>query len=245
VAIVYRMAPPAERTADPETAVPEADGRTTRWVDHKVKRKDRVLEAAIAAIAAEGSDVGVQQIAARADVPRSAVYRIFADRGDLDEQIRARIIDRLMADLAPALTPQGTVEQAITRAVDTYLHWIVQSPRLHQFLGTGSAKRRIVGSRVVTGTRTAIAVQLTKVLETVLRELDRDTGLAESVAFGLVGLVDASVNRWLNSPRRMLTAEQLAGFLTTSIWQVLDGNLRDLGVIIDPTTPLSALRADP
>ena len=219
----------------------ESDGRTTRWTDHKVERREQVLEAAVAEIAEQGSGVGVQQIAARADIPRSAVYRIFADRSDLDEQIRARIIDRLMSDLAPALTPQGTVEQAIARAVDAYLGWIVDAPRLHQFLRTGSATRRTVGSRVVTGTRTAIAVQLSDLLEALLRNLGKDATAAESIAFGLIGLVDASVNRWLGSSTPTTTSDQLAAFLTTSIWQVLDGNLRRLDVTIDPATPLNLL----
>jgi len=219
----------------------ESDGRTTRWTDHKVERREQVLEAAVAEIAEQGSGVGVQQIAARADIPRSAVYRIFTDRSDLDEQIRARIIDRLMSDLAPALTPQGTVEQVIARAVDTYLGWIVDAPRLHQFLRTGSATRRTVGSRVVTGTRTAIAVQLSDLLEALLRNLGKDATAAESIAFGLIGLVDASVNRWLGSSTPTTTSDQLAAFLTTSIWQVLDGNLRRLDVTIDPATPLNLL----
>lgn len=219
----------------------ESDGRTTRWTDHKVERREQVLEAAVAEIAEQGSGVGVQQIAARADIPRSAVYRIFADRSDLDEQIRARIIDRLMSDLAPALTPQGTVEQAIARAVDAYLGWIVDAPRLHQFLRTGSATRRTVGSRVVTETRTAIAVQLSDLLEALLRNLGKDATAAESIGFGLIGLVDASVNRWLGSSTPTTTSDQLAAFLTTSIWQVLDGNLRRLDVTIDPATPLNLL----
>ncbi len=224
-----------------DSAGTETDGRSTRWLDHKAERKERILESALAAITDEGSDVGVQQIAARADVPRSAVYRIFADRGHLDEQIRARIIDRLMADLAPALTPQGTARQAITRAVDTYLRWIVDAPRLHQFLGIGSASRRTTGSRVVTGTKTAIALQISDQFATMLRNLDQDAAVAESLAFGLVGLVDASVNRWLSNPESAMTGAQLADFLTTSIWQVLDGNLRRLGITIDPATPLSEL----
>ena len=103
-----------------ETAAsPQGDGRATRWEDHKAERRIRILEAAMDAINEDGPDGGVQQIANRADVPRSVVYRIFTDRGDLDEQLRGRIIERLMADLAPTLTPEGTVGEAIARAVET------------------------------------------------------------------------------------------------------------------------------
>lgn len=236
VGIVRQMQDTAETAAGAEL-----DGRTTRWDDHKAQRKERILRAAVAVIEESGSDVGVQQIAERANVPRSVVYRIFKDRGDLDEQIRARIIDRLMANLTPALTPAGTIEEAISQAVETYLRWIVGSPRLHHFLGTGSASRRTTGSRVVTGTKTAIAVQLTGMLETVLRTLGKGPELAETLAFGLIGLVDVSVNRWLSNPHSALSVEQLADFLSVSIWQVLDGNLKQLGVTLDPSTPLSEL----
>ncbi|MFC7446707.1 TetR/AcrR family transcriptional regulator [Rhodococcus daqingensis] len=220
---------------------PGPDGRATRWDDHKADRRDRILEAAIDAINEGGSDVGVKQIAERAGVPRSVVYRIFKDRGDLDEQLRARIIERLMVHVTPALTPAGTIEAAIGSAVDNYLRWIVEAPRLHQFLGTGSPSHRTIGSRVVTGTKTAIAVQLTELLESVLRSLRKDTDLAETLAFGLIGLVDVSVNRWLSNPQSGLSVEQLADFLSVSIWQVLDGNLRRIGVTLDPSTPLSDL----
>lgn len=219
----------------------EPDGRATRWNDHKAQRRERILQAAIDAINESGSDVGVQQIAERANLPRSVVYRVFTGRSDLDEQIRARIIDMLMADLAPVLTPEGSIDDSITRAVDTYMRWIVEVPRLHQFLGTGSATRRTTGSRVVTGTKTAIAVQLTGLFETLLRGLDKGTQLAESLAFGVIGLVDVSVNRWLSNSQSALSIEELADFLTVSIWQVIDGNLRTIGAVLDPATPISEL----
>lgn len=221
---------------------PGPDGRATRWDDHKADRRDRILEAAMEAINEGGADIGVRQIAERAGVPRSVVYRIFKDRGDLDEQLRARIIERLMQYVAPALQPEGTVGGTISHAVETYLRWIVEFPRLHQFLGTGSPSHRTTGSRVVTGTKTAIALQLTALLEAILTKLGKATELSETLAFGLVGLVDVSVNRWLSNPQHALTAEQLADFLEVSIWQVLDGNLRRLGIQIEPSTPVVDLQ---
>ncbi|MFD4295281.1 TetR/AcrR family transcriptional regulator [Rhodococcus sp. NPDC058505] len=222
-------------------ATAPGDGRSTRWDGHKAERRDLILEAAIEAIAEDGPDIGVAQIAARANLPRSVVYRIFKDRGDLDEQLRARILDRLMTHVTPTFAPEGTIEEAIAGAVDNYLRWIVGSPRLHQFLGTGSPSRRTTGSRAVTGTKTAIALQLSRLLESMLRSADADTALSETLAFGLTGLVDVSVNRWLSNPDPAVDADQLAAFLTASIWQVLDGNLQRLGVHLDPTTPVARL----
>ncbi|QNG20378.1 TetR/AcrR family transcriptional regulator [Rhodococcus triatomae] len=192
------------------------------------------------AIETEGPDVGVATVADRAGVPRSVVYRIFADRGDLDEQLRVRIIERLMEQLSPTLTPQGTIQEAIARAVSAYMRWIVEHPRLHQFLGTGSPSRRTTGSRVVTGTKTAIALHLTGLLEEVLVHLGGDGDAAEPLAFGIIGLVDVSVNRWITHPT--VDSPELSAFLEVSIWQVLYANLRRMGIDLDPATPISDLR---
>ncbi|MDJ0113003.1 TetR/AcrR family transcriptional regulator, partial [Rhodococcus erythropolis] len=54
-------------TKTAESAQP--DGRSTRWNDHKEQRKARILDAALDAVNEGGADVGVQQIAERADVP--------------------------------------------------------------------------------------------------------------------------------------------------------------------------------
>ena len=57
-----------------------------------------------------------------------------------------------------------------------------------------------------------------------------------------MGLVDASVNRWLSNPQSALGSDDLAEFLEVSIWQVLHGNLTRIGVTIDPSTPVSELQ---
>lgn len=218
-----------------------SDGRATRWSDHKVRRREHILAAAVEVISESGSDVGVQRIAERAGIPRSVVYRHFQGRGDLDEQIRERIIDLLLEAISPALTPHGTVRGAIDHAVTAYMQWIIDVPRLHQFLGIGSASRRTVGSRVVTGTKTAIAVQLSEIFGRVLTAANASPAVAETLAFALTGMVDSSVNRWLARDGSSMTADELGDFLRTAIWQVIDGTLRGVGVTIGPDTPITEL----
>lgn len=228
----------------PHPDADRADGRATRWDDHKAARREHILAAAVEVIGETPGDVGVAEIARRAGIPRSAVYRHFADRGDLDEQIRQRIIGMLLEAIAPALTPRGTVREAIDAAVSSYMDWILTAPRLHHFLGIGSAARRTVGSRVVTGTKTAIAVRLADVIAAAFSALDAPDEMAETLAFGLTGLVDSSVNRWLASAHPAVTIEQLGDFLRMAIWQVIDGTLRAAGVAIDADTPVADLSGD-
>lgn len=219
---------------------PDADGRATRWESHKARRRAEVIEAAVVAIEADGLDIGVKQIAERVGVPRSVVYRHFKDRADLDEQIRQHVVELLMVRLAPTLRPGGTVSEAIRRAIGTYLDWIERHPRLHEFLGKGMS-RSAGASPAVVGTKTAIAVDVSHLFAAVLRRHQVRTELASSIAFGLVGFVDATVNHWLADRDRTLTAAELAAFLSRSIWHVLDGNLRALGIELDPDAPVSEL----
>lgn len=225
-----------------ETANPgaEVDGRSTRWNAHKARRQSDLIDAAVAAIEEDGPGIGVKQIADRLGLPRSVVYRHFKDRADLDELIRRRIVDSLMADLAPTLEPGGTVMEAIRRAVDAYLGWVRRHPRLHAFLGSGAPVPG-EGAGVVAGTKEAIAVQIGEVFSGVLKSLGEDSASAPSLAVGIVGFVDATVNHWLAGKPQQLTGTQLAELLTCSIWSVLDGNLRALGVELAPDRPMSDL----
>lgn len=218
-----------------------SDGRTTRWDDHKAARRDRVLDAAIDAIGDGGTDIAVQEIADRAGLPRSVIYRIFKDRGDLDDQLRARIVEMLMAEVTPALTPRGTVGESITHAVETYVSWITKYPRLHQFLSTGSATRRTTGSRIVTGTKTQVGVDLAQFIGSALDGRPEDDALAESLAFALLGLVDSTVNRWIGTTGPRLSADRLAGFLAESIWQLYATTVRGAGVTVEKSTPVTEL----
>ncbi|MCZ4277664.1 MULTISPECIES: TetR/AcrR family transcriptional regulator [Nocardiaceae] len=230
LAIVFAM---AKERDQPESAV---DGRTVRWADHKAERRTRILDAGVAVIGEKGPDVGVETIARRAGVPRSVVYRVFKDRSDLDEQLRVRILGILLDRLA--VDPMGTIGEAVADGVDSYLSWVVEFPQLHLFLGIGSASRRTEGSRTVTGAKTAVAVKVTAVFDMNLRARNADPALAETLAFGLIGLIDHSVNRWLANPERAIDEQQLAEFLKLSIWQVVDGVAKREGIEIRPSDPV-------
>lgn len=214
----------------------ENDGRARRWDAHKTRRRADFLDAAVATIEERGPHVGVKQIAEHAGLPRPVLYRHFRDRQDLDEQIRETIVCRLMAELVPTLTPDGTPRQTIRNAVGTYLGWIDRNPRLHQFLGTGSNRAHDPGSRVIVGTKTAIAGHLAELFSGVLRSLDVRADIAEPLAFAVVGLVDSTVNRWLSAASPQWDSGELADFLSSAVWNLVEGQLRGIGIQLDPDT---------
>ncbi|MCL2584572.1 MAG: TetR/AcrR family transcriptional regulator [Streptosporangiales bacterium] len=232
------------RAAAPKSAALDdgsPDGRSTRWDDHNADRRERILAAAIELVQQSGGDVAVRDIAERAGVPRSVVYRIFRDRDDLDEQLRTEIIGRLMRVLSPVLEPHGTIREAIDIAATTYVSWVSENPLLHQFLGFSPAKRTAPGSRVVSGTRIAVSRRLQALIEAGVTRAGGDPAIAEPLAFGVVGLVDGAVNRWVHRADGAFSAEQLSEFLAESIWVMLTTHGAHQGIVLTADTRASDL----
>lgn len=204
-----------------------------------------MLDAAIEAIECHGVGVTVKQIADRLGLPRPVVYRHFSGRTDLDEQIRARILDMLLAELDPALRPEGTVAEAVRHAVSSYLGWVERHPRLHHFLGTGRHHERATGSPAVSGARDAIAARLAALFTAALAHFGKDTSFSRPMAYGVIGLVDGVVNAWRSDPESGVAPAEVVGRLTDSILALIESNARALGVAVHGDTPVQELLRGP
>ncbi|MGV9572488.1 TetR/AcrR family transcriptional regulator, partial [Streptomyces nigra] len=79
-----------------------------------------------------------------------------------------------------------------------------------------------------------IAMMLGDRFADVLKALGVSEAPIRSVAIGIVGFVDASVNQWVRDERREQSEEELWAMLCRSVWAVLDATLRDLGVKLSP-----------
>lgn len=218
------------------------DGRDTRWNQHRAERRARILDAAVRAIDEQGGAVGVATFADEAGIPRSVVYKLFRNREDLDEQIRARIIEDMTLAMAPVLVPRGSLREMIRVGVETYVGWVSAHANLHRFLGAGSETRPTHGSRVITGGKTAFAQSLKEVAEGLLpMVLDGKVpprGATENLAYALIGLTDSVVNRWLLAGRGRSSKKDLARFLTDAACGVVQGAARLVDVELDVDAPI-------
>ncbi|MBS45873.1 MAG: TetR family transcriptional regulator [Nocardioides sp.] len=219
------------------------DGRQVRWNEHNQQRRMQILQAACDVIETSpiGTDVHVQQIAEKAGLNRTVVYRHFADRGDLDRAIRSHILDGVVADLTPTISLEGSVNGIIRRIVQTYVDYVVEHPALHAYAVVDSAGSMDAGID-------RIARSVAEVLEMAIGLLDAELDEAEEqlvdpLAHGLVGAVFGAVRRWATREPRQPGADRMADLLTMSIWNLLDGHARRLGVDIDPDLPLVELLA--
>jgi len=217
------------------------DGRDSRWDDHRSARHDLVLRTAVRMIDERGADVGVVAIGAEAGVPRSVIYRLFEDRDDLDEQIRARIVGDIMDALAPALRSRGSIRQLVERAASTYVGWVKRHPHLHRFLGGGSQARPTRSSRAVYGGKAAFIGSLQALLEerlpVALGPGRLPKGTATNLAHGLVGMTDAAVNAWLVAGTGRSSATNLTRYITAAACGQFEAVAAMAGTTIDLDQP--------
>lgn len=219
----------------------QQDGRQARWDKHNEERRAQILDAALAVIGdgAPGDDFHVQQIAQRAGLNRTVVYRHFEDRADLDRAIRAHILDDLTAGLIPEVSLDGTVNQIIHRIIASYVDWVVAHPAAHAFAASETAGPFEQGTDRIA---TAVADILQLAISLLGADLDDDEkALVDPLAHGLVGAVFSTVRRWVSRQPQEPEAKVLVDLLTQSVWNLLDGHARRLHLSIDPDLPLLEL----
>jgi AcrR family transcriptional regulator len=211
-----------------------SDARRDRWREHRLERREQFVEAAVRAVIALGPDVGMTEIAAEAGVTKPVLYRHFRDKDDLYLAIGLHATDRLMAELLPALSDDGTIVERIRRAVGSYVTFVDRYRELYRFV----TRRPISGRRdLVAEDKSRISDELTNILASYLRLFGSDASIAGPSAYGIVGLVQNAVEWWLEHPEDM-AREVLTEHLTQLVWYGIDGMLRSRDIVLDPQQPL-------
>ncbi|WP_103350623.1 TetR/AcrR family transcriptional regulator [Amycolatopsis sp. CA-128772] len=211
----------------------KVDGRAARWAGQQERRRAEFVDAALAAIAEHGPDVSTEQIAERAGVARTRLYRHFDGAADLQRAIAQRAAELVTAELAPLWHPEGSPNEMISTVISTHLRWLTEHAHLHRYL----TRTLPGGPEDRPDVRGAIARHLSSLFTGYLTAFGLDPTPADTIAFGLVGYVESATTRWLDHPGA-LGLPQLTGQLTGTIWAMLDHTLRAGGVTVDPDRPL-------
>jgi AcrR family transcriptional regulator len=212
------------------------DGRSTRWDPHRRERRLSIINAAIAAIGEYGPDVLTAQIAEKAGVPRTHVYRHFEGKPALDLAVSTHVANQIAESIRAGLASGGTAMTIIAGAIDQHLGWVEEHPNLYRFLAQHSYRVRTDALGTAGDAKAAFATELTALISRYMIALGVDTEPAERFVVGIVGLVDATAAWWLGRPDLPRTA--IAAELTEEVWLLLDRTTRQLGLILDPNQPL-------
>jgi AcrR family transcriptional regulator len=197
-----------------------ADGRRTRWAAHRRQRRQELIQAALDAFAQHGPEVDMDQVAAAAGVSKPVLYRYFADKAELWLAAGEYVAQLVVKEVSPAVTRVREERALIAATVDAYLGAIESRPELYRFLMHQSGLSG--GHNLVAKASAKVAVELSRVIGDRLRAMGLDSGPAEPWAYGLVGLVTAVGDWWLERGRPM-TRAALTDYVTTLMWQGFDG----------------------
>ena len=188
---------------------------------HRQARRAELVSAAIAAIRRHGAGVGMDEIAAEAGVSKPILYRHFTDRADLWGAVGRQVTEELLTAMSAQLVVERSPRESIAAVVDTYLALIEEDTELYRFVVHGSFADRALSSELVHAHMALMADEVARVLGDRLRSAGVDSGGAEPWAHGVVGLVQAAADWWID--RRPMSRAALVDYLTTLISGGIEG----------------------
>ncbi|MEO7423361.1 MAG: TetR/AcrR family transcriptional regulator [Ornithinibacter sp.] len=216
---------------------PGPDGRRSRWDEHRLARRDELVDATLRAIRLHGAGVGMDDIAATAGTSKTVVYRHFTDRAGLytavAERVDATIIRGLTRAAEGAHPPGGSVRarSVIHQAVAAYLELVEEDPEVYRFIVNAPIvpAGEPSGRDVAAGMTDRISAHVAGLVEAGLTDRARGFQPLDPVrpqrlwGVALVGMVRASADAWLaaGGAASGTTRENLAQDLATLAWDGL------------------------
>ena len=111
-----------------------ADGRSTRWADHREARRAELVRIARRTVHHKGPDVSMEEIAAAAGTSKSIVYRYFADKTGLQIAVAEAVVLQIQGALEGVLRIAPTPRDGLRAMVAVYLEMIESSPNVYAFV---------------------------------------------------------------------------------------------------------------
>jgi AcrR family transcriptional regulator len=175
-------------------------------------QRAHLIESAITVIQREGPGASMDQMAAQAGVTKPILYRHFSDRAGLVKAIAEFAFSEVSAALEAALHANATPRDLVESTIDTYLVFIESDPDVYRFLvQRGVSEAGVSINDYIWRTSRQVAT----VLGEALRAAGLDSGPAEVWAFGIVGMVHASGDWWLE--RGAMPRARLTEYLTSLV----------------------------
>ncbi len=192
------------------------DGRDTRWAEHRVNRREELVEHALRAIRKHGPGVGMDDIAAQAGTSKTVIYRHFGGRAGLYAAIGEAVHARILSDVTLALELTDPTDDRFTgELADAYLALVERDPSLYRFLMSPPLE---VSSQDPAGRLpTVIGDRSDAVLQERRIGAGHDPALAATWGHGLVGFIRAAADRWMASdprPPRTVIVDHITALFT-------------------------------
>ena len=196
----------------PTSAGPRRDGRSDRWTAHRETRRRELIATVMAVVSDLGADIGMGDVSKASGIAKPVFYRYFKDQADLFVEVGRTAAEQVVAETTSSIDAAELPRDKLAAGIDAYLRGIESRPELYRF----AAQHRDLGDYV-----TIVGLHATRIIAEFMREADMDTDAAELWGFGIVGLVRAAADRWLEQGTMSRAAVVRA--LTDLIWPGYSG----------------------
>lgn len=197
----------------------KTDGRKRRWHQHKVERRNELIDGTIEAIRRRGRFVSMDEIAGEIGVSKTVLYRYFVDKNDLTTAVMMRFAQKtLIPNMAAALSSDLDGFDLVREIIRVYVQTVAAEPEPYRFVMANSSASK---SKVVADSERIIARMLAVMLRRRMLEAGMDVGGVEPWAYHIVGGVQLATHSWLLGPR--MGADELIDYLTMLSWNALRG----------------------
>ncbi|HEX4560042.1 MAG TPA: TetR/AcrR family transcriptional regulator [Mycobacterium sp.] len=210
------------------------DGRKRRWHQHKVDRRNELVDGTIEAIRRQGRFLSMDDIAAEIGVSKTVLYRYFVDKNDLTTAVMMRFTQTtLIPNMAAALSSNLDGFDLTREVIRVYVDTVADEPEPYRFVMANSSASH---SKVIADSERIIARMLAVMMRRRMRQAGMDTGGVEPWAYLIVGGVQLATHSWMSDPR--MSRDELIDYLTMLSWNALCG-------IVGVGGSLEKFRAEP
>ncbi|ARG61738.1 TetR family transcriptional regulator [Mycobacterium kansasii] len=197
----------------------KTDGRKRRWHQHKVERRNELVDGTIEAIRVRGRFLSMDEIAAEIGVSKTVLYRYFVDKNDLTTAVMMRFAQTtLIPNMAAALSSNLDGYDLTREVIRVYVETVASEPEPYRFVMANSSASK---SKVIADSERIIARMIAVMLRRRMQEVGMDTGGGEPWAYLIVGGVQLATHSWMSAPR--MTSDELIDYLTMLSWSALCG----------------------
>ncbi|WP_280339775.1 TetR/AcrR family transcriptional regulator [Nocardia neocaledoniensis] len=198
------------------------DGRKRRWRQHKIDRREELVDGTLNAIRARGSQAGMDEIATEIGVSKTVLYRYFADKNDLVHATMQRFIETtLLPRVYGAINLDADEYQLVRAAMTEYVGTVDDDPEVYRFIMSNSA-----------GDKSSLA-EFERLFAEVVTAVLVDRAGAKGVrtdgamlwSYVLVGGIQLATHWWTTTDKAM-PRQDVIDYLTMMAWSAIEGVAR-------------------
>ncbi|MCV7192509.1 TetR/AcrR family transcriptional regulator [Mycolicibacterium brumae] len=205
----------------PQTPPPAAkvDGRKRRWRQHKVDRRNELVDGALDAVRRRGRDVSMDDIAAEIGVSKAVLYRYFVDKSDLTTAVMMRFAQTtLIPNMAAALAQDLDDYDLARECIRVYVETVASEPEVYPFVFSNNSPSK---NKVIADSERIIAGMLAVMFRQRMAKVGMNTAGVGPWSYMIVGGVQLATHSWMSNPR--MSSDELIDYLTMLGWNALCG----------------------